>query len=155
MTDRLQNFVDAGWLQQNPASDEEVVDVWRNAIETLHDAAHAQLSPKNRILLGYDAGRLAAHAIVRSRDLRVRAGNHHEITIKTAAVLSDRELADELHALDDLRSRRHTLEYGWGAAPSDASAAAVLQTVRRILALGATLLRSLRPSIASQIAAPE
>ena len=154
MTDRIQNFLDAGWLQPHPAIDDEVVDVWSNALLTYHDAANADLSPKNRTILGYDAGRLAALAIVRSRDVRIRAGNHHEITIKGAAALSGRDLAGAFHILDDLRSRRHALEYGWGRPTSAEAAASLLTTVRRILELGAENLRQHRPGIAHRISTP-
>lgn len=154
MTDPLQRFLDAGWLQPHAASDEEVVDIWASAMETFGDASLSQLSPKNRVILGYDAGRLAALAIVRSRDVRIRAGNHHEITIKAAAMLSDEDLKAELFSLDDLRGRRHTLEYGWGAASSQGSAEDVLRTIRRILELAAPNLRAVRPAIAARIAPP-
>lgn len=154
MTDQFQNLVEAGWLQPNPASDEEIAAVWANALETYRDAANAELSPKNRTILGYDAGRLAALAIVRSRDVRIRAGNHHEITIKGAAALSERDLAAAFHVLDDLRARRHTLEYGWGRPTSAEAAASVLSTVRRILELAAENLRRQRPGIADRISLP-
>ncbi|HEX6751494.1 MAG TPA: hypothetical protein VF092_29650 [Longimicrobium sp.] len=155
MSDRFQNFLDAGWLQPSPASDDEVADIWANALSTYHDAATAQLTPKNRTILGYDAGRLAAYAIVRARDVKIRAGNHHEITIKGAAALSEKELAGALYVLDDLRARRHALEYGWGAATSTDASTALLATVRRILELGADHLRNQRPSLASRIDSPE
>jgi hypothetical protein len=154
VTDRIRNFIDAGWLQPHPASDDEVVDVWSNALMTYHDASTAELSAKNRTILGYDAGRLAALAIVRSRDVRIRAGNHHEITIKGAAALSERDLAAAFHVLDDLRSRRHALEYGWGITTSAEAAASLLDTIRRILELGAENLRQHRPGIASRISTP-
>jgi hypothetical protein len=151
MSDRVERLVELGTLQRETAGDEEVLDIWRNAVRTYRDARSPGLSPKSRLVLGYDAGRLAAHALVRSRDLRVRASNHHETTLKTAAYLSSPELASALFVLDDLRSRRHALEYGWGTTVSDAAAAELLDNVLQVLTLAAESLRTHRPALAGQL----
>ena len=81
MTDRIQNLVDAGRLSREPASDDEIAGLWANALQAFGDAQVESISANGRLLRAYDAGRIAAAAVVRSRDLRVRAANHHELTL--------------------------------------------------------------------------
>ncbi|HEY0016510.1 MAG TPA: hypothetical protein VGC13_09340 [Longimicrobium sp.] len=52
-----------------------------NAVQAFRDAAVEGVSANGKLVRAYDAGRIAATAIVRVRDLRVRAANHHELTL--------------------------------------------------------------------------
>jgi hypothetical protein len=93
MTDRIQNLVDAGRLAREAASDEEIAGLWANAVQAFRDAAVEGVSANGKLVRAYDAGRIAATAVVRVRDLRVRAANHHELTLAVAALVSGAELA--------------------------------------------------------------
>lgn len=122
MTDRIQNLIDAGRLVRENASDMEVAGLGSNALEAFADASFIGMSAKGRLVRAYDAGRLAATALVRARDLRVRASNHHEVTLAAAAFVSARDLAVALGDLEDLRTLRSDAEYGWGSTVSAADA---------------------------------
>jgi hypothetical protein len=146
MTDRIQNLIDTGRLVREKASDAEVAGLWLNALEAFADASVPGVSPKGRLVRAYDAGRLAATSLVRSRDLRVRATNHHEITVAAAGFVSAGDLAASFGELEELRALRVDAEYGWESGVSATDAESALQTVRGILRESATNLRAHRPA---------
>jgi hypothetical protein len=152
MTDRIQNLVDAGRLAREPAPDDELAGLWANAVQAFHDASVESMSANGRLLRAYDAGRIAAAAIVRSRDLRVRAANHHELTLAVAALVSGADLTRAFSEMDGLRRLRADLEYGWQAGASDADVQRALDVVRRILRGGSAELASRRPSLSARLA---
>jgi hypothetical protein len=152
MTDRIQNLVDAGRLAREPAPDDEIAGLWANAVQAFHDASADRVSANGRLVRAYDAGRIAAAAIVRSRDLRVRAANHHELTLAVAALVSGADLAKAFNEMDGVRRLRADLEYGWQAGASDADVQRALTVVRRILRGGSTELVSIRPSLGARLA---
>jgi hypothetical protein len=102
----------------------------------------------------YDAARLAAAALVRSRDLRVRATNHHEVTLAAAGFVAGGSLAALVGELDELRTLRIEVEYGWASNVSAEDAQNALEIVRRFLDEGAPNLREHRPSLESRIQPP-
>jgi hypothetical protein len=151
MTDRIQNLVDAGRLSREPASDDEIAGLWANAVQAFGDAQVESVSANGRLLRAYDAGRIAAAAVVRSRDLRVRAANHHELTLAVAALVSRPELALAFSEMDGMRRLRTDLEYGWKGGASDADVYRALDVVRRILHGGSVELAASRPSLAGHL----
>ena len=151
MTDRIQNLVDAGRLARVPAPDDEVAGLWANALQAYADARVAALSANGRLVRAYDAGRIAASAVVRSRGLRVRATNHHEVTIAVAALVGGELLATALREFEALRTLRSGIEYGWGAGASGQDVERAVGVVGRILEHGARDLQQNRPEIASRI----
>ncbi|HYR08309.1 MAG TPA: hypothetical protein VEQ60_11090 [Longimicrobium sp.] len=151
MTDRVQNLVDAGRLSREPASDDEVAGLWTNAVQAFRDALVESVSANGRLLRAYDAGRIAAAAIVRSRDLRVRAANHHELTLAVAALVSGAELAKAFSEMDGMRRLRADLEYGWQAGASENDVQRALDVVRRILRGGSVELVATRQSLNARL----
>jgi hypothetical protein len=154
MTDRIQNLIDAGRLVRQAGSDTEVAGLWSNALEAFADASVPGISAKGQLVRAYDAGRLAAAALVRSRDLRVRAANHHEVTLAAAGFVSGGSLAALLRDLDDVRIARSEAEYGWESSVSAEDARAALDIVRKILNESAPNLREHRPALANRIRLP-
>lgn len=154
MTDRIQNLVEAGRLAREPAPDDEIAGLWANALQAFADARVAGMSLNGRLVRAYDAGRIAATALVRSRDLRVRAANHHEIAVGVAVLLAEESLARALRDFDGVRSVRTGVEYGWrgGASADDVDRA--VDAAGRILRHGAENLRAHRPALASRILSP-
>lgn len=151
MTDRIQNLVDAGRLSREPAPDDEIAGLWANAVQACQDAHVESLSANGRLLRAYDAGRIAAAAVVRSRDLRVRAANHHELTLAVAALVSGSDLARSFNEMDGMRRLRADLEYGWQAGASATDVQRAVDVVMRILRLGAGELATSRPSLSSRL----
>jgi hypothetical protein len=152
--DRIQNLVQSGRLAVEPAADDEIAGLWANAVQAFDDARIERMSANGRLVRAYDSGRIAATALVRSRDLRVRAANHHEVTLSVAVLLSEESLAEPIRELDGLRRLRTGLEYGWQAGASAADVDRALDAVGRILRHGAGNLREHRPAMADRIAAP-
>jgi hypothetical protein len=91
---------------------------------------------------------------VRARDLRVRAANHHEMTIGVAALLGSEALRTVLRKFEAFRPLRSSIEYGWQAQASGEDVDRAIGVVRAILDHGARELRRLRPVIAPRITAP-
>jgi hypothetical protein len=154
MSDRIQNLIDAGRLAREPASDDEITGLWANGVQAFEDARMEGMSTTGRLIRAYDAGRIAATALVRSRDLRVRASNHHEVTLAVATLLARADLAAAIRELDAVRRRRTDLEYGWQAGASKDDVDRAIETVGRILRHGVENLREHRPVIAARIQSP-
>jgi len=149
MNERIRRFIENRWLDDQPAADDDIVDLWESALDSYDHARTAP--PRYQFLAGYDAGRIAAQAIVRARNLRVRATNHHEMTIQAAAQLSVPELRTLLHTLDEMRKERSALEYGGVGRVSSERANAVIDLLRRLLPLAAENLREERPGLVTRI----
>lgn len=154
MSDRIQNLIDAGRLAREPAPDDEIAGLWTNAIQAYRDALVESVSANGRLVRAYDAGRIAAMAIVRARDLRVRAANHHELTLAVAALVSGPELARALSELDGMRRLRVDLEYGWQAGASQMDVGRAVDVVRHVLKGGAMELGEHRPSVRQRLETP-
>lgn len=154
MTDRIQNLVDAGRLTREPAPDDEIAGLWGNAVQAYRDALVESVSANGRLVRAYDAGRIAATAVVRAHDLRVRATNHHELTLAVAALLSGPDLSAAFGELEGMRRLRVDLEYGWQAGASEKDVGRALHVVGRILNHGAAALSGHRPFVRQRLAAP-
>lgn len=151
MNDRIQNLIDAGRLAREPAPDDEIAGLWMNAVQAYRDALVEGVSTNGRLVRAYDAGRIAATALVRVHELRVRAANHHELTLPVAALLSGPDLARAFNELDGMRRLRADLEYGWQAGASEKDVGRALDVVGRILSHGAAELATQRPSVRQRI----
>jgi hypothetical protein len=154
LTDRIQNLLDMGKLVHEPAPDNEVAGLWSNALQAFQDAHVPEMSASGRLVRAYDAGRIAAMAILRSRDLRPRASNHHEITISAAQGLAADELRKALGGLDVLRPLRAEAEYGWQVRTSAGDAERAMKVARQVLEHGARNLREHRPTLENRIQPP-
>lgn len=152
--DRIQNLVDLGKLVREPAPDDEIAGLWANALQAFEDARITGMSASGRLVRAYDAGRIAAMAVLRSRDLRPRASNHHEITIGAAQMLSAGELRAAPGGLDVLRPLRAEAEYGWQAKPSAGEVERAMSVARQVLEYGARNLLDHRPGLENRIPPP-
>lgn len=153
--ERIQSFVEAGWLAEAPASDEEVIGLWSKALGAWGDAHVTANTDEARVIRTYDAGRLAATAVVRAHNYRVRAQNHHEMTLRTAGALGGDELRRALNEFDRVRRLRSEAEYGWEPAPFESPLPHGMELVRRILSLCARELARARPALAERFHPPE
>jgi len=152
--ERIESFVEAGWLAEAPASDEEVIGLWSKALGAWADAHVAANTDEARVIRTYDAGRLAATAVVRAHNYRVRAQNHHEMTLRTAGALGSDELRRALNEFDRVRRLRSEAEYGWEPA-AESPLPHAIALVRRILSLCARELALARPPLAERFDPPE
>ncbi len=70
MNTTVNNHLEARRLEVRPAADDEVAAYWEKALVAYADASNAGSSRENRLLRAYDAGRIAALAIVRAAGYR-------------------------------------------------------------------------------------
>jgi hypothetical protein len=153
MNATIQNHLGSRSLEERPASDNDVVTYWIKAIRAFDDARQVGTSQEGRLLRAYDAGRLAALALIRAAGYRPRgAERHHYVTFDAArSIASTRELADALLGIDELRSVRHALEYEPEDEVDAETVTRAIDTARQVINLGAKHLRAARPNAARRI----
>lgn len=154
MNERLERLVELGRLVREDAPDEEVVGLWANALLAYRDACLTSLSLRGRLTQAYDSGRIAALAIVRCHDFRVRATNHQEITMAAATHLSDAELAKVVQEFAGVRTVRVEVEYGWQDVATVERVEQATGLAGEILERGALLIRNARPHLKQRIEVP-
>lgn len=154
MNDPIKNLLDMGRLVSEPAPDEEVVGLWAGAVEAFEDACLANRSPNRRLTAAYDAGRLSALALVRAGNLRVRAKNHHEVTLAAAGLMGSGELEELIQEFQALRLERIQIEYGWNARTTPAHVEEVLPKVRAILVQASRAIAMQRPAVSGSTRPP-
>ena len=153
MNATIQNHLASRSLEVRPASDNDVVTYWSKALRAFEDARQVSTSLEGRLLRAYDAGRLAALALIRAAGYRPRGSErHHYVTFDAArSIASTRELADALLGIDELRSVRHALEYEPEDDMDAETVARAIETGGRVINLGAKHLRAARPAAAKRI----
>lgn len=154
MNERIRNLLDLGRLVHEAAPDEEVLGLWAHALEAYEDACLTNRAPARRLLSAYDAGRVAALAVVRAADLRVRAQNHHEVTLAVAGILAGAEVEGLVQEFQALRLERVQIEYGWKGRASSGDVEKALARVRLLLVHASRAIRESRPALEREIAAP-
>ena len=128
--------------------------LWANALEAYEDARLANRAPARRLLSAYDAARLAALAIVRAANLRVRAQNHHEVTFTAAGFLVGEELAGLAQEFQNLRLERIEMEYAGKRRASPGDVERALSWVRLLLVHAARWIGEQRPALERRISLP-
>lgn len=84
--DRVQIALEAGRLRDQPSSSAAVVAVWRKSAESAGDAALPGMSVDGSLRAAYDAGHMAALALLAAHGLRPGGGQgHHEMAFYGAA----------------------------------------------------------------------
>jgi hypothetical protein len=82
-------------LKEQDFAQVDVAAVWQKAAESANDAAIEQLSVDSAIRLAYDAGHLAALALLAVHGLKPSSGQgHHEMAFHAAAALGGDALGD-------------------------------------------------------------
>jgi len=151
---RIDNLRAMGRLVDEPAPDEEVIGIWGGAVEAYDDACLANRAPNRRLTAAYDAGRASALAVVRAANLRVRANNHHEVTLATAGFLVGGALEPLLQKYQERRMDRIQIEYGWGKRATESEVRDAVFQASEILELAAAWIREHRRSAAAEIRLP-
>jgi hypothetical protein len=118
-----------------------------NALEAWADASLGIRGANRRLTSAYDAGRIAALAVVRAANLRVRAQNHHEVTLATAGLLAGGALQAMLQEFQALRLERVQIEYGWRTRASAADVERASAAVGGIMKLAAGWISTQRPQV--------
>lgn len=155
MNERIERLRAMGRLVDEPAADQEVAGVWLNALEAYEDACLTNRAPNRRLTAAYDGGRLAALAVVRAANLRVRAQNHHEVTLAVAGLLVGAGLETLLRKFQERRMDRIQIEYGWAKRATPEEAADAAGEVLAILQLAGRWISGQRPAVAADIGIPD
>ncbi len=104
---RLQALVVAGRLREQTMSPEAVAAVWQKAVESGRDAELPGMSIDGALRSAYDAGHLAALALLGAYGLRPGSGpGHHEIAFAGAAATEYPALEDLVPDSEEVRSLR-------------------------------------------------
>lgn len=104
---RITSLLEMGRLKKQPATREQVVAVWQKAVECARDAELKGLSIDGALRLAYDAGHLAALALLLAHGLRTGSGQgHHEIAFAAASALSEEALRDLVPNSEEIRGLR-------------------------------------------------
>ena len=100
-------MLELGRLREQPSTREQVAAVWRKAVESAGDAELEGLSVDGALRSAYDAGHLAALALLAANGLRPGGGQgHHEMAFAGAAALGRARLADLVPDSMEVRSLR-------------------------------------------------
>jgi len=93
--ERIRRLLDLGRLREQPASREQVAVVWQKAVESARDAEIERISIDGALRAAYDAGHVAALALLAMHGLRTGSGHgHHEAAFAGAAALGYEGLDD-------------------------------------------------------------
>lgn len=93
--ERIQRLLDLNRLREQRTGREQVAALWQKAVESAHDAELPGLSIDGSLRAAYDAGHLAALALLAAHGLRPGGGQgHHEMAFAGAAALGYEGLAD-------------------------------------------------------------
>jgi hypothetical protein len=149
----IQRHLEARRLEERAADNVEVLGFWGKALEAYTDARNSSSSLDNRFLRAYDAGRIAAVALVRAAGYRVRGGEgHHYVTFDVARTLAeDPELRRALEEMNGLRTLRHDVEYEYEDDVGAEAVGTALRVAERVINLGAKHLRVARPALEKRI----
>lgn len=153
MNPTLDRYLSARQLDELPAEDNEILSFWEKALSAHNDARNYSVSLHTRLLCAYDAGRLAALAIVRAAGYRPHGSErHHHVTFDVARSLAGtRELADALFEMNALRSLRHAVEYEPYTGADAEAVASAISAATQVINLGAKYLRAERVNLGKRI----
>jgi len=148
---RIKNLLEMGRLKVQPASHAQVIALWQKAVQCGRDAELKGLSIDGALRLAYDAGHLAALALLTAHGLRTGSGQgHHEIAFAAASALSDELLQELVSNSEEIRGLRKASMYDPViAGPGDRDHALIW--VRRTLPAIQKALIATRPDLATQL----
>ena len=153
MNTTVLKHLEARRLEARSADDAEVLGFWQKAVTAYHDARNASSSLHNRLLRAYDAGRIAALAMVRAAGFRARgAESHHYVTFDVArSLVDDPELRAALDEMNGVRTLRHDVEYEAADEVDEEGVRTAVEVAERVINLGADHLRAARPALREQL----
>ncbi|MGK7312313.1 MAG: hypothetical protein ACN0LA_08725 [Candidatus Longimicrobiales bacterium M2_2A_002] len=126
-------MIEIGRLREQPANPDQVAAIWKEAVESARDAEIEELSIDGALRSAYDAGHLAALAVLAAHGLRPGSGQgHHEMAFAGAAAFGYEGLEDLVADSMEVRALRKGSMYDPViAGPEDRDLA--LEWVRRAL----------------------
>jgi hypothetical protein len=145
-------MLEMGRLREQVATPEQVAAMWQKAVESARDAQLEGLSIDGALRLAYDAGHLAALALLATHGLRPGGGQgHHEMAFAGAAALGGEALSDLVPDSMEIRGLRKGSMYDPVIAGPEERAYA-LEWMRRTLPAVREALLLADPGLASLLA---
>lgn len=151
MPEALKPLVDAGWLEAQPTSAEEVRGLLGIVDRRLDEVGGSLKYPDSTFTLAYDAVRCAATAVLRAHGFRAKHARHHEMTFEALHRLAIPKVSDRARYYDACRRKRATLEYDTGGDVSNAEAEDLAREAARLAAAVRGWLSSTHPELAGGI----
>jgi hypothetical protein len=146
---RVRTLLEEGRLRAQPTRPEQVAAVWRKAVESAHDAELPGISVDGALRCAYDAGHMAALALLAAYGLRTGSGQgHHEVAFAAAAAFGREGLGDLVPDSMEIRALRKASMYDPVIAGPRERAEA-LAWMRRTLPAVRAALSATRPEIAT------
>jgi hypothetical protein len=151
LPERVQRLVEMGRVRAHASTPDEVVILWRKALESASDAALAGMSLDGALRAAYDGGHLAVLALLACHGLRPSGGQgHHEAAFACAAALGYPGLEELVPDSMEIRALRKGSMYDPSLADPSDRAHALAWVARTLPALrGAILVAS--PSLAPRL----
>jgi uncharacterized protein (UPF0332 family) len=138
--DGIRLLLDAHRINEQEFARADVVSVWQKARDAARDASLNELSVDSAIRLAYNAGHLAALALLAVRGLKPCSGQgHHEMALHAAAALGGESLDDLVADSEELRGLRKGSMYD-PAIAGEAERTLAIKWIRRTLPLIRTAL---------------
>lgn len=148
----IRRMLEMGRLREQVATPEQVAAMWQKAVESARDAQLEGLSIDGALRLAYDAGHLAALALLATHGLRPGGGQgHHEMAFAGAAALGGEALSDLVPDSMEIRGLRKGSMYDPVIAGPEERAYA-LEWMRRTLPAVREALLLADPGLASLLA---
>jgi len=107
----LKPLIDAGWLDEEPTSGDEIRGLFGIVERRLDEVRGSLKYPDSIFGLAYDAVRSAATVVLRAHGVRVKRERFHERTFDALRKLGIPGLSDRARYYDDCRRKRNTMEY--------------------------------------------
>lgn len=109
---RIQILLEGKRLRIQAFSDAAVVALWKKAVDSARDAELSELSSDGALRAAYDAGHLAALALLAIHGLRTTSGpGHHEMAFAGAAAFGDAGLEELISDSSEIRALRSSSIY--------------------------------------------
>ncbi len=145
-------MLEMGRLREQVATPEQVAAMWQKAVERARDTQLDGLSIDGALRSAYDAGHLAALALLATHGLRPGGGQgHHEMAFSGAAALGGEALSDLVPDSMEIRGLRKGSMYDPVIAGPEERAYA-LEWMRRTLPAVREALLLADPGLASLLA---
>jgi hypothetical protein len=149
---KIQTMLSAGRLKEQRASDANIAAVWQKAVESAADAELTDMSIDGSLRAAYDAGHMAALALLAAHGLRpARGQGHHEMAFAGAAALGNPALDDLVPDSEEIRGLRSGSMYD----PVIADAAdqlSALEWMRRVLPPMQSAIVAANPALRGRLA---
>jgi hypothetical protein len=148
---KVQMLLDGHRLAAAEFPDDQVVGLWKKAIEAYTDSFSTPRSRNGQFRDLYESGRLAATAILAAAGFRAVGQDHHHTAIVAAAELSPEAVAEALYTLEGARGNRHDTNYGSADVIEEDDVNELRDALDVLMVDGAKHLRAIRPDAKQRI----